>query len=109
VSYAKFFFFLIYSIPNSFSIVFNHGGEFMKEKDKVIYRGGKQTVVDGEKLDNWTRSHVHSLIMGWGYEKGSFKVYRRCMEGDDSFVKLTGDDDDYYSVACYIVDGGGTT
>jgi hypothetical protein len=30
------------------------------------------------------------------------------MEGDDSFVKLTGDDDDYYSVACYIVDGGGT-
>ncbi|KAK2434921.1 hypothetical protein QL285_020024 [Trifolium repens] len=71
-------------------------------------RGGKQTVVDGEKLDNWTRSHVHSLIMGWGYKKGSFKVYRRCMEGDDSFVKLTGDDDDYYSVACYIVDGGGT-
>jgi hypothetical protein len=52
VSYAKKYFFWIYSIPNSFSIVFNHGGEFIKEKDKVFYRGGKQTVVNWEKLDN---------------------------------------------------------
>jgi hypothetical protein len=77
----------------------------VKENDKVFYRGGKQTVVNGEIMDNWTKSHVHSLVMGWGYEKGSFEVYRRCMDGDEGYVKLNADDD-YYAVACYIGDGG---
>jgi hypothetical protein len=47
----------------------------VKENNKVFYRGGKQTVVDGEYMDNFTKSRVNTLIMGWGYEHGSFKVW----------------------------------
>ncbi|GAU21282.1 hypothetical protein TSUD_286920 [Trifolium subterraneum] len=63
------------SLSNVFSVVFNHGGEFCKENNKFFYRGGKQTVVDGADMDNFTKSRVNSLIMGWGYEQDSFKVW----------------------------------
>jgi hypothetical protein len=34
----------------------------VKEKDKVFHRSGKQIVVNGEILDNWTKSQVAKFL-----------------------------------------------
>ncbi|GAU34421.1 hypothetical protein TSUD_393740 [Trifolium subterraneum] len=94
------------SFSNVFSVVFNHGGEFCKENNNFFYRGGKQTVVDGEDMDNFTKSRVNSLIMGWGYEQDNFKVWSRYFNEDEGFWQVNRDDD-FYEVACGILGGPG--
>ncbi|GAU39191.1 hypothetical protein TSUD_270350 [Trifolium subterraneum] len=94
------------SFFNVFSVVFNHGGEFCQENNKFFYRGGKQTVVDVEDMDNFTKSRVNSLIMGWGYEQDSFKVWNIYFNEDEGFWKVNRDDD-FYEVACGILGGPG--
>jgi hypothetical protein len=35
-----------------FTIVFNHGGEFVRENNDVFYKGGDQTIVNGQSWMN---------------------------------------------------------
>ncbi|KAK2409855.1 hypothetical protein QL285_045255 [Trifolium repens] len=66
------------SNSNTFSVVFNHGGEFVREDNNMFYRGGVQTVISNENDDEWCKAHLINLVMGWGYEKHSFKIWTRC-------------------------------
>jgi hypothetical protein len=81
-------------------------GEFCKENSKFFYRGGKQTLVDGKDIDNFTKSRANSLVMGWGYDHNSFKVWSRYINEEEGFRQLNGDDD-YLEVATVIAGGGG--
>ncbi|KAK2441280.1 hypothetical protein QL285_012599 [Trifolium repens] len=101
-------YFLFYGNDETFNAVFHHGGEFLKENNSLIYRGEVQTVVSGEKLDNWcNKSHVLGIVMGWGYNVNRFKLWSRFRDFDDGrFFKLR-DYDDYMEVAIHSVGGGG--
>ncbi|KAK2395024.1 hypothetical protein QL285_056790 [Trifolium repens] len=90
-----------------FNVVFHHGGEFFKENDSLIYRGGVQTVVSGEKMSNWSnKSHVFGIVMGWGYNVERVKLWSRFRDFDNGrFFKLR-EYDDYMEVAIHSVGGG---
>ncbi|KAK2437389.1 hypothetical protein QL285_022287 [Trifolium repens] len=81
------------SNSNTFSVVFNHGGEFVREDNNMFYRGGVQTVISNENADEWCKAHLINLVMGLGYEKHSFKIWTRCDGFADTFTKLVRDDD----------------
>jgi hypothetical protein len=87
---------LFYRNDETFNVFFHHGGEFLKENNSLIYRGGVQTVVSGEKLDNWcNKSHVLGIVMGWGYKENSFKLWSRFRNFDDGCFFKFRDFDDY--------------
>ena len=90
-----------------FNVVFHHGGEFFKENDSLIYRGGVQTVVSAEKMNNWSnKSHVFGIVMGWGYNVERVKLWSRFRDFDNGrFFKLR-EYDDYMEVAIHSVGGG---
>jgi hypothetical protein len=44
--------FFFHSKIYTFSVVFHHGGHFVREDNNVFYRGGVQTVVSGETVDD---------------------------------------------------------
>ena len=45
--------FLLFRKPETtFTAVFHHGGELVTENNKKFYRGGVQTIVSGEKLED---------------------------------------------------------
>jgi hypothetical protein len=100
-------FILFYRNDETFNVVFHHGGEFFKENDSLIYRGGVQTVVSGEKMSNWSnKSHVFGIVMGWGYNVERVKLWSRFRDFDNGrFFKLR-DYDDYMEVAIHSVGGG---
>jgi hypothetical protein len=85
---AKKFICLIYRNSNFFTVVFHHGGEFVKENNIIFYRGGRQTVVNGEKLNDWSKSHMNNLIRGWGYEEDSFRILSRFVEYEDKYFQF---------------------
>jgi hypothetical protein len=88
-----------------FTAVFHHGGELVNENNTRFYRGRVQTLVSGEKLDDWTKSHVFNLVRGWEYAKNSFRLRSIFDNYDGGMFKLR-EDDDYLEVATYIVGSG---
>jgi hypothetical protein len=58
----KYFFF--HSKIYTFSVVFHHGGHFVREDSNAFYRGGVQTVVSGETVDDWNMSKIQNLVKG---------------------------------------------
>jgi hypothetical protein len=62
--------------------------------------------VNGQKLDEWTKSHVFNIVRGWGYAENSFRLWSRFDSYDGGIFKLR-EDDDYLEVATYIVGSRG--
>jgi hypothetical protein len=80
VSLKKVHFFFLHDNHNLFPVVFNHGCEFVRENNNVFYRGGDQTVVSNQKVDEWSKSHLMNLVMGWGCEENSFRIWSKLMD-----------------------------
>jgi hypothetical protein len=77
VADGKFFIFLSYRNPE-FCIVFHHRGEFVNDNNSRFYRGGVQTIVNGQKMDEWNhKSHVMNIVKGWGYAENRFTLWSR--------------------------------
>jgi hypothetical protein len=74
---------------DTFSVVFNHGGEFISEDNKRIYRGGVQTVVSGLKIEQWNMLKIENLVKGWGMQKIllEFGLHYKVVSMMDNFLK----------------------
>jgi hypothetical protein len=57
-------------------------------------------VVTSENVDEWNMSYLRKLVMGWGYELNSFRIWSRFDGYVDDFFELKRDDD-AYEVAVY--------
>jgi hypothetical protein len=75
-----------------FTIVFNHGGEFVRENNNVFYKGGDQTIVNGQKLDEWSMSHVINLVNQRRYEENGFRIWRKFVGYANNYFELIRDD-----------------
>jgi hypothetical protein len=97
-------FFLFFREPEIFTAVFHHGGELVTENNKRFYRGGVQTIVSGEKLEDWSsKYHVYNLVRGWGYAENSFRIWTIFDNYYDGAMWKLREDDDYMEVATFIV------
>jgi hypothetical protein len=104
---AKNCFFFFFREEGIFTAVFHHGGELVTENNKRFYRGGVQTIVSGEKLDDWcSKYHVYNLVRGWGYAENSFRLWTIFDNYYDGAMWKLREDDDYMEVASFIVGNG---
>ena len=102
VCYVLNFFF--FREPEIFTAISHHGGELVNENNKRFYRGGVQTIVSGEKLDDWcSKYHVYNLVRGWGYAENSFRIWTIFDNYYDGAMWKLREDDDYMEVATFIV------
>ncbi|KAK2457356.1 hypothetical protein QL285_004634 [Trifolium repens] len=85
--------------PEIFTAVFHHGGELVTENNKRLYRGGVQTIVSGEKLEDWSsKYHVYNLVRGWGYAENSFRIWTIFDNYYDGAMWKLREDDDYMEI-----------
>ncbi|KAK2446568.1 hypothetical protein QL285_017358 [Trifolium repens] len=94
-------------LETTFTAVFHHGSELVTENNKKFYRGGVQTIVSGEKLEDWcSKYHVYNLVRGWGYAENSFRIWTIFDNYYDGAMWKLREDDDYMEVATFIVGSG---
>ncbi|CAK8575777.1 unnamed protein product [Lathyrus sativus] len=92
-----------------FNATFHHGGEFvMVNQNEIIYKGGVDSNMSGLHIENWTIDSVHKMVNRWGYKKGSYRLWTKFLEIDESFIQIRKDDDayDFGSYCCAMVTDG---
>ncbi|KAK2456777.1 hypothetical protein QL285_004115 [Trifolium repens] len=105
VCYVLIFFF--FGEPEIFTTIFHHGCELVNENNKRFYRGGVQTIVSGEKLEDWSKSHVFNLVRGWRYAENSFRLWTIFDNFYDGAMWKLREDDDYLEVIATFIVGSG--
>ncbi|XP_058756954.1 uncharacterized protein LOC131630180 [Vicia villosa] len=71
-----------------FGVVFHHGGHFVQE-GHMYYRGGSDTIVEGQDEDKWSFFEAVSLVRDWGYE--GFRLWRKIPQLDEGFMNVVDD------------------
>src|ERR1043165_1749887 len=71
-----------------FNLVFHHGGSFVQD-GHTYYRGGSETVVEGQDEDKWSFFEAVSLVKDWGYE--GFRLWRKIPQTDEGFTNVVDD------------------
>ncbi|XP_058733150.1 uncharacterized protein LOC131604746 [Vicia villosa] len=71
-----------------FSLVFHHGGNFVQDSH-MYYRGGIETIVEGQDEVKWSFFEAVSLVKDWGYE--GFRLWRKIPQMDEGFTNVVDD------------------
>src|ERR1044072_7405599 len=81
---------------DKFNAVLQYGGEFVLLNDgAMIYRGGMSSLVSELRLDDFSMGSIHSLLTGWGYKEGTYRVWTLNREIDDNYFQIRMDEDCY--------------
>jgi hypothetical protein len=79
----------------------------VNDNNSRFYRGGVQTIVNGQKMDEWNhKSHVMNIVKGWGYAENRFTLWSRFTNYDGGYFQLK-IDDHFSEVAMQICGGYG--
>src|ERR1044072_7000678 len=84
VSYGIF----VFAEMGVFSVIFHHGGNFVQD-NHTFYRGGSETIVQGQNSDKWSFFEPVSLVKDWGYD--GFRLWRKIPNVDDIFTHFVDD------------------
>jgi hypothetical protein len=81
----------------------------VNDNNSRFYRGGVQTIVNGQKLDEWNnKSHVINIVRGWGYAENRFTLWSSDNGGyyqlklDDHFMEVALQICGGYDAAIYV-------